>query len=93
MSNNEDLLTQIANNVVEGIKDTVNQEIFKASAFIRSDETKNRLHPVLPSKLKLKMNSKGNKTIYSMECLEEIPARRNIDIDEDLLSNPIALFC
>ena len=93
MSNNEDLLTQIADNVVQGIKDTVNQDIFKASAFVRSEETKNRQHPVLPSRLKLKMNSKGNKTIYSNECLETIPKRKTIVLNEELLSNPIALFC
>ena len=94
MSNNEDLLTQIADNVVKGIKDTVNQDIFKASAFVRSEVTRNRQHPILPSKLKLKMNSKGNKTIYSHECLETLPKRQAITtINEQLLQNPIALFC
>lgn len=93
MSNNEDLLTQIANNVVEGIKDTVNQDIFKANAFIRSESLRHREHPILPSRLKLKMNNKGNKTIYSIEGLEEIPKRKSIVLNEDLLNNPIALFC
>lgn len=93
MSNNEDLLTQIANNVVEGIKDTVNQDIFKASAFVRSEEARNRQHPILPSRLKLKMNEFGNKTIYSIQGLEEIPKRKEIVLNEELLSNPIALFC
>jgi superfamily II DNA or RNA helicase len=32
MSNNEDLLTQIANSVVNGIKNTVNAEVFKATS-------------------------------------------------------------
>ena len=93
MSNNEDLLTQIANNVVEGIKDTVNEDIFKSSAFVRSSESRNRVHPVLPYKLKLKMNNKGNKTIYSIDALEDIPQRKTIVLNEDLLNNPIALFC
>lgn len=93
MSNNEDLLTQIANNVVEGIKDTVNENIFKASAFVRSNETKNRLHPVKPYELKLKMNEKGNKTIYSIESLGVIPKRKKITLNQELLNNPIALFC
>lgn len=93
MSNNEDLLTQIANNVVEGIKDTVNQDIFKASAFVRSDEARNRPHPTQSSKLKLKMNEQGNKTIFSIQGLDVIPKRKEIVLNESLLNNPIALFC
>lgn len=94
MSNNEDLLTQIANNVVEGIKDTVNQDLFKATTFVKSKECKNRLHLNNTDILKFKMNSKGNKTIYSMDEIEEIPNRKiKEDIDMRLLNNPIALFC
>lgn len=92
MSNNEDLLTQIANNVVEGIKDTVSEDIFKATAFVKSDEARNRPHPILPSKLKLKLNEMGNKTIYSLPVLEKIPERQAADIDLNLLNNPISLF-
>ena len=92
MSNNEDLLTQIANNVVEGIKDTVNEDIFKATAFIKSTESRNRPHPILPSRLKLRFNSFGNKTIFSNPETEKIPARKVIEINEELLNNPIALF-
>lgn len=92
MSNNEDLLTQIANNVVEGIKDTVNQDIFKSTAFIKSDEVVGRNHPIPSKMLKSKFNNKGLKTIFSKEELEIIPERKLIDINEDLLSNPISLF-
>ncbi len=93
MSNNEDLLTQIANNVVEGIKDTVNEDIFKATAFIKSSESRRRPHPVLPSRLKVKLNSLGNKTIFSRPELELVPSRK-VDkvIDLELLKNPISLF-
>lgn len=93
MSNNEDLLTQIANNVVEGIKDTVNQDIFKATAFIRSEKVKGRSHPTPTNILKFKFNSMGNKTIFSDERLEIIPKRAIKEINEDLLKNPISLFC
>lgn len=93
MSNNEDLLTQIANNVVEGIKDTVNQDIFKATAFIKSDEVKERNHPTPINILKFRFNSMGNKTIFSDERLEQIPNRAVTAINEDLLKNPISLFC
>ena len=92
MSNNEDLLTQIANNVVEGIKDTVNEDIFKATAFVKSTESINRPHPTLPKKLKLRFNSFGNKTIFSNPNIEKVPERKIIDINEELLNNPIALF-
>lgn len=92
MSQNEDLLTQIANNVVEGIKDTVDDELFKATTFIKSNSKKGRPHLVKSSDLKLKMNSKGEKTIFSNENLEIIPERKIIDIDMDLLNNPISLF-
>ena len=92
MSNNEDLLTQIANNVVEGIKDTVNEDIFKATAFVKSTECVNRPHPTLPNRLKLRFNSFGNKTIFSTPEIEKIPERKVIDINEELLNNPISLF-
>ena len=92
MSNNEDLLTQIANNVVEGIKDTVNEDIFKATAFVKSSESRNRSHPILPQRLKLKLNSLGNKTIFSRPELEMVPPRKAIKVDIELLNNPISLF-
>lgn len=91
MSNNEDLLTQIANNVVEGIKDTVNQEIFKATAFIKSEKVKGRSHPTPTTMLKFKFNSLGNKTIFTNE--NKILPRKTVKINEDILNNPITLFC
>ena len=92
MSNNEDLLTQIANNVVEGIKDTVNQEIFKATAFIKSDEVINREH-LLPSYIfKTNFNELGEQSIFSKKSLQEIPDRKVVDVNEDFLKNPISLF-
>ena len=93
MSNNEDLLTQIANNVVEGIKDTVNQDIFKATAFIKSDKVIGRNHPTPTNILKFKFNSQGIKTIFSNEKIAKIPERKVVEINEDLLNNPISLFC
>lgn len=92
MSQNEDLLTQIANNVVEGIKDYVDEDIFKASAFVKSSEAINRAHPTKPNRLTLKLNSLGNKTIFSDSNTEKIPNRMTIKLDEKLLSNPINLF-
>lgn len=91
MSNNEDLLTQIANNVVEGIKDTVNQDIFKSTAFIKSKEVKNRIHSTNPKLLTCKLNSKGNKTIFTKE--NDNTNRHIAIINSDLLNNPIRLFC
>jgi superfamily II DNA or RNA helicase len=44
MSNNEDLLTQIANNVVNGIKNSVNAEVFKATAVSSAGERIARPH-------------------------------------------------
>ena len=93
MSNNEDLLTQIANNVVEGIKDTVNQDIFKATAFVKSTQVKNRTHPIKPKSLICKLNSRGEKTIFSKDEIGAISPRREISINNNLLSNPIRLFC
>lgn len=93
MSNNEDLLTQIANNVVEGIKDTVNKEIFKASAFIKSEEVKNRVHSIPASMLISNFNELGNKSIFNNSKLTITNRVVNDTIDEELLNNPISLFC
>lgn len=92
MSNNEDLLTQIANNVVEGIKDTVNQDIFKATAFIKSEEVINREH-LLPSYIfKTNFNELGEQSIFSKKSLQQIADRKVVDVNEDFLKNPISLF-
>lgn len=93
MSNNEDILTQIANNVVNGIKDSVNKEIFKSSAFVKSEKAKNRKHDTDIRLLTCKLNSKGNKTIFSNEEIEQIPERKITILNEDLLNKPIHLFC
>lgn len=94
MSNNEDLLTQIANNVVEGIKDTVNKDIFKATEFIKSEEHIEREHLTPINILKFKFNSNGIKSIYSDKVNKNI-IDRSIDnkIDDNLLNNPISIFC
>ena len=93
MSNNEDILTQIANNVVEGIKDTVNKDIFKATAFIKSEEHIERDHLTPINILKFKFNSQGIKSIYSDKVNNNIERRIDDSINEKLLNNPISIFC
>lgn len=93
MSNNEDLLTQIANNVVEGIKDTVNKEIFKASTFIKATEHVVRKHNTPISMLVSKLDDLGNKTLFDNAKLKAIPKRKIIKLNDNLLNNPINLFC
>lgn len=66
MSNNEDMLTQIANSVVEGIKDTVDENIFAASKFMKSERQGPRDHYKTKSMLEINMDEFGMEEIYRL---------------------------
>jgi SNF2 family DNA or RNA helicase len=66
MSNNEDMLTQIANSVVEGIKNTVDNNVFAASKFMKKERKGPRTHAKTKRMLEVKMDDFGMKEIFSL---------------------------
>lgn len=93
MSQNEDILTQIANNVVEGIKDTVNQDLFKATTFVKASSREAREHLKTRAQLEVKMNSLGMKTLFG-DKFKEVERRKAVkQYNEDKVNNILKLFC
>lgn len=66
MSNNEDVLTQIANSVVEGIKDTVDENVFAAAKFMKSERKGPRVHYKTREMLEVKMDEFGMKELFQL---------------------------
>lgn len=67
MSNNEDMLTQIASNVVEGIKDTVDENIFAAAKFMKAERQGPRIHNKNRSVLEIPMDEYGLREFYRLK--------------------------
>lgn len=66
MSNNEDMLTQIANSVVEGIKDTVDDNVFAAAKFMKTQRKGPRNHSKTKAMLEVRMDEFGLKESFSL---------------------------
>lgn len=93
MSQNEDMLTQIANNVVEGIKDTVNEELFKAASFVKASSREERYHEKTRAQLECKMNEDGIKTVFGSK-FKALAKRKAVNsLSDDKASNILKLFC
>lgn len=90
MSNNEDMLTQIANNVVNDIKQVVDMEAFKSSKYVKEQSNTVREHDKTIKQIECNMNEEGQRVIFNVpEVLSDTP-QRFIDITK--LKNPIELF-
>ena len=90
MSNNEDMLTQIANNVVNDIKQVVDMEAFKSSKYVKEQSNTVREHDKTIKQIECNMNEEGQRVIFDVpEVLSDTPQRF---IDVTKLKNPIELF-
>ena len=93
MSQNEDMLTQIANNVVEGIKDTVNEDLFKAATFVKSSSRKVREHSTTRKQLEVRMNEDGIKSLFSNKFDKYNKNIYNKYKSDNKVRNILKLFC
>jgi SNF2 family DNA or RNA helicase len=90
MSNNEDMLTQIANNVVNDIKQVVDMDAFKSSKYVKEQSNTVREHDKTIKQIECNMNEEGQRVIFDVpEVLSDTPQRF---IDVTKLKNPIELF-
>ena len=61
MSDNQDVLTQIASNVVDGIKNTVDQSLFKSANHIKSNSNREVNHYRSIERIAVPMNQEGRR--------------------------------
>ena len=90
MSNNEDLLTQIANNVVNDIKQVVDMEAFKSSKYVKEQSNTVREHDKTIKQIECNMDEEGRRVIFNIEDPLSNTQPRFIDVSK--LKNPIELF-
>lgn len=80
MSNNEDLLTQIANSVVEGIKHTVNADVFQKTSITSIKKGSEK------TTVKAKTIKTGN-SIYSMIGFKAKKNKKSIQVNHHVMSS------
>ena len=65
MSQNDDMLTQIANNVVDGIKQVVNLDAFKSTQYVKEKSNITRNHKKTIKQIELNMNEDGKRVVFN----------------------------
>ena len=90
MSNNEDILTQIANNVVNDIKQVVDMEAFKSSKYVKEQSNTVRQHDKTIKQIECNMDADGKRCVFDIENTLSDATPRFIDVSK--LKNPIELF-
>ena len=66
MSDNQDVLTQIASNVVNGIKNTVDQSLFKAASHVKEVSNTETIHIRQPDRIEVPMKDNGRRDNHSI---------------------------
>lgn len=91
MSNNDDMLTQIANNVVNDIKNTVSQDLFKSSTYVKEVSTVKKVRKKTSRRLlEDKMDSNGIRKMLTYANKKSNSHNKNLK--EELLNNPMKIF-
>jgi hypothetical protein len=83
MSNNEDVLTQIANNVVDGIKQVVDLEAFKSARYVKEQSNIVREHHKQLNQLIIKMDNNGKRLVFN-ENSDELVSNKNAQVNNSL---------
>ena len=76
MSDNQDVLTQIASNVVDGIKNTVDQTLFKAATHVKQISNTEVEHVRKPTSIEVPMDETGRRrkpSIFNRKPRPTIP--------------------
>ena len=89
MSNNQSILTQIANNVCNGMKDTVDSTLFKSSNFVKKAANNERPHSKTKEDIEYLLDEKGRRVVLK----PRVRASKAIaNIEYRALNNPLQLF-
>ena len=92
MSQNDDMLTQIANNVVNDIKTVVDLDAFKSARHVKQTSNNERAHSKSIVQIKFELDDRGQKIILpSMKkCITS--SEKKTYINNEYIKNPIKLF-
>lgn len=87
MSNNQDMLTQIAANVVDGIKNTVDDTLFSSSNFVKQSSNIEREHFKELSRIAIRTNEQGRR-----ELIKNNRIKIKANLDNEKAYNSLKLF-
>ena len=89
MSNNQSILTQIANNVCNGMKDTVDSTLFKSSNFVKKAANNERPHNKTKEDIEYLLDEKGRRVVLKPRARA---SKAIANIEYRALNNPLQLF-
>ena len=92
MSQNDDMLTQIANNVVNDIKTVVDLDAFKSARHVKQQSNNERPHSKSITQIKFELDDRGQKIILPSikKCMTS--SNKKTYISNEYIKNPIKLF-
>jgi hypothetical protein len=92
MSQNDDMLTQIANNVVNDIKTVVDLDAFKSARHVKQTSNNERSHSKSITQIKFELDDRGQKIILPSikKCMTS--SNKKTYISNEYIKNPIKLF-
>ncbi len=88
MSENTDILTQIANNVVDGMECALDTKLFAATNYVRTAANKQREHKLKDKDIICSLDNNGMKCITT----QWEKAKTNNKLNNDVINNPLMLF-
>ena len=92
MSQNDDMLTQIANNVVNDIKTVVDLDAFKSARHVKQTSNNERAHSKSITQIKFELDDRGQKIILPSIKKCESSNKKRAYINNEYANNPIKLF-
>ena len=92
MSQNDDMLTQIANNVVNDIKTVVDLDAFKSARHVKQTSNNERAHSKSIVQIKFELDDRGQKIILPSIKKCESSNKKRAYISNEYANNPIKLF-
>ena len=92
MSQNDDVLTQIANNVVNDIKTVVDLDAFKSARQVKQQANTTRQHNRTIEQIEYALDSRGQKIILQKFKKKEKQTKNTAYIRNDYTINPLKLF-
>ena len=92
MSQNDDMLTQIANNVVNDIKTVVDLDAFKSARHVKQTSNNERAHSKSITQIKFELDDRGQKIILPSIKKCESSNKKRAYISNEYANNPIKLF-
>ena len=92
MSQNDDILTQIANNVVNDIKTVVDLDAFKSARQVKQQANTERPHAKSIEQIEYVIDARGQKNILPKTIKNETQVKNKTYINSEYIDNLIRLF-